>query len=145
MPVLVAWASVTGSVGLPALVLFAIVFYWTPPHFWALAVRYRGDYAAAKVPMLPVVRGEAETARQIVLYTIALVAVSLLLFPAGGMDLIYLAAAVVLGGLFLWRALRLQANASDGRAAITLFRYSISYLTLLFAAVAVDALVYLPV
>ena len=82
MPVLVAWASVTGEVGLPALVLFAIVFYWTPPHFWALALRYRGDYAAAKVPMLPVVRGEAETARQIVLYTIALVAVSLLLFPA---------------------------------------------------------------
>jgi len=145
VPVLVAWASVTGSVGLPALVLFAIVFYWTPPHFWALAMRYRGDYAAAKVPMLPVVRGEAETARQIVLYTIALVAVSLLLFPAGGMGLIYLAAAVVLGGLFLWRAFRLQANASDGRAAITLFRYSISYLTLLFAAVAVDALVYLPV
>jgi heme o synthase len=145
VPVLVAWASVTGSVGLPALVLFAIVFYWTPPHFWALAMRYRGDYAAAKVPMLPVVRGEAETARQIVLYTIALVAVSLLLFPAGGMGLIYLAAAVVLGGLFLWRAFRLQANASDGRAAITLFRYSISYLTLLFAAVAIDALVYLPV
>ena len=73
VPVLVAWAAVTGEVGLPALVLFAIVFYWTPPHFWALALRYRGDYAAARVPMLPVVRGEAETARQIVLYTIALV------------------------------------------------------------------------
>ena len=71
VPVLVAWAAVTGEVGLPALVLFAIVFYWTPPHFWALALRYRGDYAAASVPMLPVVRGEAETARQIVLYTIA--------------------------------------------------------------------------
>jgi heme o synthase len=145
VPVLVAWASVTGEVGLPALVLFAIVFYWTPPHFWALALRYRGDYAAARVPMLPVVRGEAETARQIVLYTIALVAVSLLLFPAAGMGLIYLAAAVVLGGLYLWRALRLRANATDGRAAIGLFRYSISYLTLLFAAVAIDALVYLPV
>jgi protoheme IX farnesyltransferase len=145
MPVLVAWASVTGEVGLPALVLFAIVFYWTPPHFWALALRYRGDYAAAKVPMLPVVRGEAETARQIVLYTIALVAVSLLLFPAAGMGWIYLAAAVVLGVAFLWRALRLRADAADGRAAIGLFRYSISYLTLLFAAVAVDALLYLPV
>jgi heme o synthase len=145
VPVLVAWASVTGEVGLPALVLFAIVFYWTPPHFWALALRYRGDYAAAKVPMLPVVRGEAETARQIVLYTIALVAVSLLLFPAAGMGWIYLAAAVVLGVAFLWRALRLQADAADGRAAIGLFRYSISYLTLLFAAVAVDALLYLPV
>ena len=145
VPVLVAWASVTGEVGLPALVLFAIVFYWTPPHFWALALRYRGDYAAAKVPMLPVVRGEAETARQIVLYTIALVAVSLLLFPAAGMGLIYLAAAIVLGGLFLWRALALRADAGSGRAAIGLFRYSISYLTLLFAAVAIDALVYLPV
>jgi protoheme IX farnesyltransferase len=136
---------VTGEVGLPALVLFAIVFYWTPPHFWALALRYRGDYAAARVPMLPVVRGEAETARQIVLYTIALVAVSLLLFPAAGMGLIYLAAAVVLGALFLWRALALRADAENGRAAIGLFRYSISYLTLLFAAVAVDALVYFPV
>ena len=145
VPVLVAWAAVTGEVGLPALVLFAIVFYWTPPHFWALALRYRGDYAAARVPMLPVVRGEAETARQIVLYTIALVAVSLLLFPAAGMGLIYLVAAVVLGILFLWRALRLRADASNGRAAIVLFRYSISYLTLLFLAVAIDALVYLPV
>ena len=145
VPVLVAWAAVTGEVGLPALVLFAIVFYWTPPHFWALALRYRGDYAAARVPMLPVVRGEAETARQIVLYTIALVAVSLLLFPAAGMGMIYLVAAVVLGILFLWRALRLRADASNGRAAIVLFRYSISYLTLLFLAVAIDALVYLPV
>ena len=145
VPVLVAWASVTGEVGLPALVLFAIVFYWTPPHFWALALRYRGDYAAARVPMLPVVRGEAETARQIVLYTIALVAVSLLLFPAAGMGWIYLVAAVVLGVLYLWRAMRLRSDATNGRAAISLFRYSISYLTLLFAAVAIDALVYLPV
>jgi protoheme IX farnesyltransferase len=145
VPVLVAWASVTGEVGLPALVLFAIVFYWTPPHFWALALRYRGDYAAARVPMLPVVRGEAETARQIVLYTVALVAVSLLLFPAAGMGWIYLVAAVVLGLLYLWRAMRLQADATNGRAAIVLFRYSISYLTLLFAAVAIDAILYLPV
>ncbi|MEP7081381.1 MAG: heme o synthase [Chloroflexota bacterium] len=144
VPVLVAWASVTGEVGLPALVLFAIVFYWTPPHFWALALRYRGDYAAARVPMLPVVRGEAETARQIVLYSIALIAVSLLLLPAAGMGWIYLAAAVVLGALFLRLALRLRADAANGRAAIRLFRYSISYLTLLFAAVAVDALVRLP-
>jgi protoheme IX farnesyltransferase len=144
VPVLVAWAAVTGEVGLPALVLFAIVFYWTPPHFWALALRYRGDYAAAGVPMLPVVRGEAETARQIVLYTVALVAVSLLLLPAAGMGWVYLVAAVVLGGLFLWAALRLRADAADGRAAIDLFRYSITYLTLLFGAVAADALVRLP-
>ena len=144
VPVLVAWAAVTGEVGLPALVLFAIVFYWTPPHFWALALRYRGDYAAARVPMLPVVRGEAETARQIVLYTIALVAVSLLLLPAAGMGWVYLVAAVVLGALFLLGAFRLRADAADGRAAINLFRYSITYLTLLFAAVAVDALVRFP-
>jgi protoheme IX farnesyltransferase len=144
VPVLVAWAAVTGELGLPALVLFAIVFYWTPPHFWALALRYRGDYAAANVPMLPVVRGEAETARQIVLYTIALIAVSLLLLPAAGMGWIYLVAALVLGVAFLRQAIRLRADAANGRAAIGLFRYSISYLTLLFAAVAVDALVRFP-
>ena len=144
VPVLVAWAAVTGEVGLPALVLFAIVFYWTPPHFWALALRYRGDYAAANVPMLPVVRGEAETARQIVLYTIALVAVSLLLLPAAGMGWVYLVAAVGLGIVFLVYAWQLRADAADGRAAIRLFRYSISYLTLLFAAVAADALLRFP-
>ena len=144
VPVLVAWAAVTGEIGLPALVLFAIVFYWTPPHFWALALRYRGDYAAARVPMLPVVRGEVETARQIVLYTVALIAVSLLLLPAAGMGWIYLVAAVVLGGVFLRSALKLNADASNGRAAISLFRYSISYLTLLFAAVAVDAVLRFP-
>ena len=135
---------VHGEVGLPALVLFAIVFYWTPPHFWALALRYRGDYAAAGVPMLPVVRGEAETARQIVLYTIALVAVSLLLLPAAGMGWVYLVTAIVLGAMFVTQALRLRADAADGRAATSLFRYSITYLTLLFAAVAVDALVRFP-
>ena len=144
VPVLVAWAAVTGEVGLPALVLFAIVFYWTPPHFWALALRYRGDYAAANVPMLPVVRGEAETARQIVLYTIALIAVSLLLLPAAGMGWLYLVAAIVLGAVFLVYAMRLRADAANGRAAIRLFRFSISYLTLLFAAVAADALIRLP-
>ena len=144
VPVLVAWAAVTNTVEVPALVLFAIVFYWTPPHFWALALRYRGDYAAASVPMLPVVRGEAETARQIVLYTLLLVAVSLLLFPAARMGLIYLVAALALGAGFVWYALRVQRNAGDGRAAIQLFRFSISYLTLLFAAVAADSLLRLP-
>jgi protoheme IX farnesyltransferase len=144
VPVLVAWAAVTGTVGIPALVLFAIVFYWTPPHFWALALRYKGDYAAAGVPMLPVVRGEAETARQIVIYTLLLVAVSLLLLPAAGMGWIYLVAAVWLGAGFVWYALRVLRDATDGRAAIGLFRYSISYLTLLFAAVAVDSILRLP-
>jgi protoheme IX farnesyltransferase len=140
VPVLVAWAAVTGRIEVPALILFAIVFYWTPPHFWALALRYRGDYAAAKVPMLPVVRGEAETARQIVIYTLLLVAVSLLLLPAARMGLIYLVAALGLGALFVVHAVRIQRHAESGRAAISLFRYSISYLTLLFAAVAADTL-----
>ncbi|HEX6473773.1 MAG TPA: heme o synthase, partial [Candidatus Limnocylindria bacterium] len=141
VPVLVAWAAVTGTVGVPALVLFAIVFYWTPPHFWALALRFKGDYAAANVPMMPVVRGEAETARQIVIYTLLLFAVSLLLFPTAGMGLIYLVAAIGLGAAFVWYALRVLRDATDGKAAIGLFRYSISYLTLLFAAVAIDSLI----
>ena len=144
VPVLVAWAAVTGEVELPAIVLFAIVFTWTPPHFWALALRYRGDYAAARVPMLPVVRGEAETARQIVVYTAILVVVSLVLLPVAGMGWLYLASALTLGALFLFRAVRLQADGADGRAAIGLFRYSITYLTLLFAAVAADTLLRLP-
>jgi protoheme IX farnesyltransferase len=144
VPVLIAWAAVTGTVGVPAIVLFAIVFYWTPPHFWALALRYRSDYAAANVPMLPVVRGQVETARQILVYSVVLVAVSLVLLPAAGMGVIYLVAAAVLGVLFLRHALRLRHDAEDGRAAIGLFRYSISYLTLLFAAVAADALFRFP-
>jgi protoheme IX farnesyltransferase len=144
VPVLVAWAAVTGEVGIPALVLFAIIFYWTPPHFWALALRYKSDYEAARVPMLPVVRGEAETARQIVLYTLLLVAVSLLLFPAAQMGLIYLASALVLGAAFVWYAWRVRNRADDGRAAIGLFRFSTSYLTLLFVAVAADTLVRFP-
>jgi heme o synthase len=145
VPVLVAWAAVTGTLGVPALVLFAIVFYWTPPHFWALALRYKGDYASAHVPMMPVVRGEAETARQITLYSLLMVAVSLLLFPAAGMGLIYLVAAVALGAAFVWYALRVQRHLTDGRAAIRLFRYSISYLTLLFVAIAADSLIRLSI
>jgi len=145
VPVLVAWAAVTGTVGIPALVLFAIVFYWTPPHFWALALRYKGDYARAGVPMMPVVRGEAETARQITLYTLLMVAVSLLLIPAAGMGPIYLAAAIALGAAFVWYALRVQRHVTDGRAAIGLFRFSISYLTLLFVAIAADSLIRLSI
>jgi protoheme IX farnesyltransferase len=143
--VLVAWAAVTGEVGIPAVVLFAIVFYWTPPHFWALALRFKSDYAAAGVPMMPVVRGDAETARQIVIYSLLLVAVSLLLFPAAEMGLIYLGAAVGLGAAFVWYAVRVQRNWADGRAAIRLFRFSISYLTLLFTAVAIDSLLFVPI
>ncbi len=144
LPPVIGWAAVTGNVGIPALFLFALVFYWTPPHFWALALRITRDYAAAGVPMLPVVRGPAETTRQIFLYTILLVAISLMFFAVAGMGLVYLVAAVGLGGVFLWQAARLARSVTvEGTTAgaIRLYRYSISYLTLLFAAVAVDALV----
>jgi len=148
LPPVIGWAAVTGSVALPAIILFAIVFYWTPPHFWALSLRIRKDYAAASVPMLPVVRGIPETTRQIALYTLLLVAISLVLFAVARMGLIYLGAAVVLGAIFLWQAYRLwRAGASEERStagAIRLYRYSITYLTLLFAAVAIDALVAIP-
>ena len=140
VPVLVGWAAVTGEVGLPAVVMFAIVFYWTPPHFWALALKYRDDYARAGVPMLPVVGGPGETARQILLYAIMMVAVTLMFGPIGGMGAIYLVAALVLGGVFLLLALRLYRAPTEAHA-MRLFRYSITYLGLLFAAMAVDAIV----
>jgi protoheme IX farnesyltransferase len=145
LPPVIGWAAVTGNVGVPALVLFALVFYWTPPHFWALSLRIRKDYAAAGVPMLPVVRGVPETTRQIGLYTILMVAISLVLFAVARMGPIYLAAAVILGGLFLrqaWQLWRRGSSEEESTAgAIRLYRYSISYLTLLFAAIAIDALV----
>jgi protoheme IX farnesyltransferase len=132
----------------PALLLFALVFYWTPPHFWALSLRIRKDYAAAGVPMLPVVRGIPETTRQIVLYTILMIAISLVLWAVARMGVVYLAAAVILGAIFLRQALLLwRQGDSEERStagAIRLYKYSISYLTLLFAAVAVDALVATP-
>jgi heme o synthase len=140
MPVLVGWAAVTGRVELPAIVLFLIVFYWTPPHFWALAIRYAEDYERAGVPMLPVVRGTEETARQILLYTIMMVAVSLVFGMVGAMGPIYLISAVLLGGIFLAYAVRLLRTSSE-KVAMQLFRYSISYLGLLFAAMAVDSVV----
>ncbi len=145
LPPVIGWAAVTGNVGVPALLLFALVFYWTPPHFWALSLRIRRDYAAAGIPMLPVVRGIPETTRQIGLYTILMVAISLILFAVARMGPIYLAAAVILGALFLrqaWQLWRRGASEEESTAgAIRLYRYSISYLTLLFAAIAVDALV----
>jgi heme o synthase len=140
VPVLVGWSAVTGRVDLPALVLFAIIFYWTPPHFWALSLRYKDDYAAAGVPMLPVVRGARETSTQILYYTVLLVAVTLLLFPAGRMGPLYLVTAVALGAAFIWRALELRRDLT-GRRAIRLFSFSNTYLALLFCAMAVDAVV----
>ncbi len=141
VPVLVGWAAVTGRVELPALVLFAIIFYWTPPHFWALSLRYKDDYEAAGVPMLPVVRGAKETSQQILYYTLLLVSVTLLLYPAGRMGIIYLVAAVGLGAAFVWRAVSLRRDVS-GKRAIRLFSFSNQYLALLFLAVAVDAVVH---
>jgi protoheme IX farnesyltransferase len=149
LPPVIGWAAVTGGVSVPAVLLFLIVFYWTPPHFWALSLRIRKDYAAAGVPMLPVVKGIPETTRQIGLYAILMVAVSLVLFAVGRMGLIYLVAAVVLGAMFLWQSYGLWRRGASEEAstagAIRLYKYSISYLTLLFVAVAVDALVIIPV
>jgi len=140
VPALVGWAAVTGAVGPPAWILFAIVFVWTPPHFWALAMRYSGDYAAAGIPMLPVVRGAEETRKQILLYSLVLFGTSLLLVPVASMGAIYIAAAVVLGGWFVWRALQLWRGTSPAES-MRLFKFSILYLGLLFAAVAADAVV----
>jgi protoheme IX farnesyltransferase len=145
LPPVIGWAAVTGDIGLPALLLFLVVFYWTPPHFWALALRIRGDYAAAGVPMLPVVRGIAETSRQIGLYTIMLVALTAIFGVVARMGVLYLAAAAVLGAIFLWRAWVLwrQGTAPEAstQQAIRLYRYSITYLAVLFAAVALDTVI----
>jgi heme o synthase len=140
VPVLVGWAAVTGGLAWPAWVLFAVVFVWTPPHFWALAMRVRDDYAAAGVPMMPVVRGEVETRRQILLYALVLFCVTLLLVPVAHMGPVYAGTAVVLGGVFVYRALVLWRSGSNDDAW-RLFKYSVLYLAALFGAVAVDALI----
>jgi protoheme IX farnesyltransferase len=140
VPVLGGWAAVRGSLDLAPLVMFAIIFVWTPPHFWALAVKYRDDYTAAHVPMLPSVASFAHTARQILVYTGALWVTSVALAPVAGMGLLYTVPAVVLGGAFFFQALELRRTGTPAQA-MRLFNYSISYLTLLFAAMAVDQLV----
>jgi protoheme IX farnesyltransferase len=142
VPVLVGWSAVTGTLGWPPVVLFALIFYWTPPHFWALAIRYRDDYAAADVPMLPVVTTLAVTARRIQLYTQLLWAVSLVFYEVAGMGDLYLAAAMILGGIFTWHAVQLRRDATTARA-MRLFGWSISYISLLFGAMAADRLVHL--
>ena len=138
VPPLVGWAAATGNLTLPALFLFLIVFAWTPPHFWALALLIKENYAAAKVPMLPVVRGDRETARQIVLYSIVLVGITLLPFALREVGLVYLVSALALGGAFLGLAVALQRDTNRRRAGL-LFHYSLLYLALLFVAMAVDA------
>jgi heme o synthase len=137
VPPLVGYAAATGNLALPALLLFAIVFFWTPPHFWALALLIRRDYEAAHIPMLPVVRGERETTRQIVLYSLVLVGVTLL--PVGWQTFgaVYLVSAAALGAWFLLLAWRLRAEPTPARAS-GLFHYSLAYLALLFIAMAVD-------
>ncbi|MGH2753504.1 MAG: heme o synthase [Actinomycetota bacterium] len=140
VPALVGWSAVTGTVELPALALFAIIFYWTPPHFWALSLRYEKEYAAAGVPMMPVVYGKNETAKHILLYTFLLFAMCLVFFSVGQMGFIYLGAAVVLNGVFIWCAVRLWRKPQP-RVAWTLFKFSIYYLALLFVAMAVDELI----
>jgi protoheme IX farnesyltransferase len=138
VPPLVAWAAVTGHLSGTAIYLFAIVFYWTPPHFWALSLLMKDEYASAGVPMLPVVRGEAETRWQILLYTILLVAVTLLPFAFGVFDGLYLVAALILGTAFTAMALKLRRDA-ERRTALKLYLFSLAYLALLFAAMVADA------
>ena len=140
VPVLVAWAAVTDRLAWAPAVLFAVVFLWTPPHFWALAVRCREDYSAARIPMLPVVVSLDRAARQIFLYTLALVAVTLAFIPVAHMGLVYVITTGVIDVVFVGYALRLWRVQTD-EAAMAVFRYSITYLTLLFVAVAVDVVV----
>jgi heme o synthase len=140
VPVLVGWAAVTGRVDAPAWVLFAVVFCWTPPHFWALALRYQEDYAAAGIPMLPVVSGITNVVRQIIVYSLVVVAITLLLLRFESMGILYVAAAVGLGAMFVWQALALRRDATKQRA-MRLFSFSNTYLGLLFAAIAADTLI----
>jgi len=139
VPPLVGWAAVTGNLTLPALWLFLIVFFWTPPHFWALALLIRRDYEAARIPMLPVVRGVRETTRQIVLYSLVLVAITVVPFFWGTVGFVYLGAALALGAAFLLLAVKLRRETTPRRASV-LFHFSLLYLALLFAAMAVDPL-----
>jgi heme o synthase len=138
MPPLVGWAAARGSLSWTAVYLFAIVFYWTPPHFWALSLLMKDEYAKVGVPMMPVVRGERETRRQILLYTLLLYAVSQLPFCAGAFGGIYLVASMLLGGAFIAGSVRLYRR-PDRRAALRLYLFSLAYLALLFGAMVADA------
>jgi len=139
VPVLVGWAAVTNELAVAPFAMFAIIFVWTPPHFWALAIRYKADYAAADVPMLPVVATFDETAKRIVAYTVVLWATSLAFWPLGAMGALYGVAAVALGAAFTWKAVQL-ARSHKPELAMRLFKFSITYITLLFGAMAADQL-----
>jgi len=137
MPPVLGWAAVTGEIHSDALLLFLIIFAWTPPHFWALALYRKKEYAKAGVPMLPVTHGDRFTRLHVLLYTLILVAVSLLPFTTRMSGLVYFVSALALGGIFLWYAMRIYVDYSD-RLAQRTFRYSIVYLSLLFAALLID-------
>jgi heme o synthase len=138
VPVLVGWAAVTGHLAAPAWMLFAIVFCWTPPHFWALALRYQDDYSTAGIPMLPVVKGPAAATRAILAYSVVVVAVTLALAPVADLGLFYVIAAAVLGGTLVGEAVRLRR---DPTRALRFFKFSNTYLAALFVTVAADVLV----
>ncbi len=140
VPVLVGWSAVTNELAWPPIVLFMVVFYWTPPHFWALAIRYRDDYQAAEIPMLPAVVSLKVVTTKILAYTIVLWALTLVFAPVAGMGWIYIVSAVLLGGVFTWFALRVMRQPDPGQA-MRLFGWSITYLVLLFGAMAVDQIV----
>lgn len=140
VPVLIGWSSVTNSLGWAPVILFAVIFYWTPPHFWALAIRYKDDYAAADVPMLPVVADHRTTCGRIIAYTLLLWALTLVFAPVADMGITYLIAAVALGGIFTFETVRLFVDPSPKRA-MRVFGWSITYVTLLFGAMAVDQII----
>ena len=146
MPVFIGWSAVTGSLSWSAVALFLVIFFWTPPHYWPLSIKFKKDYANANVPMLPVVSDDKRVAAEMVGYTLAMIACSLLLTPLAGMSWVYTAVAAVLGAWFLWSTIamlrRAQGRASGKLGAMKVFHASITYLSLLFVAVAVD--VFLP-
>jgi protoheme IX farnesyltransferase len=141
VPVLIGWAAQTNSLTLAAIWLFAIIFYWTPPHFWALSLLIEKDYAKANVPMLPVVMGERETKKQILLYSLLLLAVTLILFAMRAMGYFYLVCALVLGGILVYMSIRLMFDQSR-KWARTIFWYSNCYLALLFAVMVLDRIMF---
>ena len=140
VPVLVGWSAVQNSLGWEPLILFVVMFLWTPPHFWALAVKYADDYSAAHVPMLPSVAPMADVVRQMVIYTVGLVVATLVLWPVAGLGPIYGVSAIVLGAIFVWGTVALGKNPTP-TASMRLFGYSITYVTLLFGAMMIDVFV----
>jgi protoheme IX farnesyltransferase len=141
VPALIGWAAITNNLNLPAIWLFAIIFFWTPPHFWALSLLIQKDYEKANIPMLPVVKGEAETRKQILLYTLLLLVITLVLFIMGTMGYLYLAGAILLGGGLVYLAIRLWHDHSK-KWARTLFWYSNMYLAALFAIMVIDRVIH---